>query len=77
MREFNLCAISFYKFQKLFPVFVAKFDLISQTSEDLSFKKGDLMYVIKKDGDWWFACMQRSAMDGFIPSNFVAEFHKK
>ena len=43
----------------------------------MSFKKGDLMYVIStKDGtgDWWWACLKDSEKEGYIPSNYVAEY---
>jgi len=39
-----------------YPVYVGKYDYDSRTDDDLSFKKGALMYIISTDeGDWWFA----------------------
>jgi hypothetical protein len=50
------------------------YDYDTRTTEDLSFKKGDLMYIIKNDdGDWWWARLKDSGKEGYIPSNRVAE----
>ena len=58
-----------------YPVFVGKYDYDSRTDDDLSFKKGDLMYIISTDeGDWWFARSKDSGKEGYIPSNYVAEW---
>ena len=57
------------------PIFVGKYDYDSRTDDDLSFKKGDLMYIISTDeGDWWFARSKDSGREGYIPSNYVAEY---
>ena len=33
------------------------------------------MYIISVDeGDWWFARSKESGKEGYIPSNFVAEY---
>jgi len=58
-----------------YPLFVGKYDYSSRTDDDLSFKKGDLLYIINTDeGDWWFARSKHSGQEGYIPSNYVAEF---
>ena len=58
-----------------YPVYVGKYDYDSRTDDDLSFKKGDLMYIISTDeGDWWFARSKDNGKEGYIPSNYVAEF---
>lgn len=58
-----------------YPVFVGKYDYDSRTDDDLSFKKGDLMYIISTDeGDWWFARSRDTGKEGYIPSNYVAEW---
>ena len=58
-----------------YPVFVGKYDYDSRTDDDLSFKKGDLMYIISTDeGDWWFARSKDNGQEGYIPSNYVAEY---
>ena len=57
------------------PIFVGKYDYDSRTDDDLSFKKGDLMYIISTDeGDWWFARAKDTGREGYIPSNYVAEY---
>ncbi len=58
-----------------YPVYVGKYDYDSRTDDDLSFKKGDLMYIISTDeGDWWFARSKDGGKEGYIPSNYVAEW---
>ncbi len=58
-----------------YPVYVGKYDYDSRTDDDLSFKKGDLMYIISTDeGDWWFARSKDTGKEGYIPSNYVAEW---
>lgn len=59
-----------------YPVYVGKYDYDSRTDDDLSFKKGDLMYIISTDeGDWWFARSKDNLKkEGYIPSNYVAEW---
>jgi len=58
-----------------YPVYVGKYDYDSPTDEDLTFKKGDLMYIISTDeGDWWFARSKDSGKEGYIPSNYVAKW---
>ena len=55
-----------------FPLFVAKYPYTSRADDDLSFKKGDLLYIINKDeGDWWFAKAKETGQEGYIPSNYV------
>lgn len=39
---------------------------------DLNFKKGDLMEVLKEDGDWWLARNLFSNEEGYIPNTYVA-----
>ena len=58
-----------------YPVYVGKYDYDSRTDDDLSFKKGALMYIISTDeGDWWFARSKDTGNEGYIPSNYVAEW---
>ena len=58
-----------------YPLFVAKYSYSSRTDDDLSFKKGDLLYIINTDeGDWWFARSRQTGQDGYIPNNYVAEY---
>ena len=56
-------------------MFVGKYDYDSQADDDLSFKKGDLLYIISTDdGDWWFAQSVATGKEGYIPSNYVAKW---
>ena len=56
-------------------MFVGKYDFDGRTDDDLSFKKGDLLYIISTDeGDWWFAQSMTTGKEGYIPSNYVAEW---
>ena len=58
-----------------YPVYIAKYDYSGRTHDDLSFKKGDLLYIISNDGDWWFARSKESIMEGYIPSTYVAKWN--
>ena len=57
------------------PLFVAKYDYKSLTSQTISFKKGDKLYVGNDDDDkdWWFATIKHSGQEVFIPRNYVAK----
>ena len=58
-----------------YPLFVGLFDYSSRTDDDFSFKKGDLVYILNIDEeDWWLARAKHSGQEGYIPSNYVAEF---
>ena len=58
-----------------YPVFVGKYDYDSRTDDDLSFRKGDLLYIIStEEGDWWYARSRATGKEGYIPSNYVAEW---
>lgn len=55
-------------------IFVALYDYVARTSEDLSFAKGDYLEILNDTcGDWWYARSQKSAAEGYIPSNYVAK----
>ena len=56
------------------PIFIALFDYDQRTSEDLSFRKGERLEIINNtDGDWWQARSLDTDMEGYIPSNYVAQ----
>ena len=58
-----------------YPVYVGNYDYDSQTDDVLSFKKGDLLYIISTDeGDRWFAQSMTTGKEGYIPSNYVAKW---
>ena len=57
------------------PIYVGKYDYEPRTDGDLSFKKGDLMYIIHTyEDDWWYARFKNGESEGYIPSNYVAEY---
>ena len=44
-------------------------------SLSLSLSSGNLLYIISTDeGDWWFARSKDTGKEGYIPSNYVAEY---
>ena len=57
-----------------YPVCVAMYDYNPSVSvNDLSFKKGDRLYIIRQAGNsWWFAQHVDTGEQGYIPSNHVA-----
>ena len=61
--------------EQTFSLFVGKHDYFARTDDDLSFKKGDLLYIINSVGDWWFAKSKDTGQEGYVPSNFVAEYN--
>lgn len=57
------------------PIFIALFDYDQRTSEDLSFRKGEHLEILNnQDGDWWQARSLSTMREGYIPSNYVAEY---
>lgn len=57
------------------PIFIALFDYDQRTSEDLSFRKGEQLQILNnQDGDWWQARSLQTGREGYIPSNYVAEY---
>ena len=53
------------------PLFVTKHDDSATTDGDLSIKGG---VIINSDEDWWLAEAKHSGQEGYIPSNYVAEY---
>ena len=55
------------------PQYVARYSYEARTSEDLSFRKGDVMEVVGgMEGDWWQAKLTTTGKTGYIPRNYVA-----
>lgn len=44
----------------------------SEETSDLDFQKGDILEVVKKDGDWWKAKNLMTGDEGYIPMDYVA-----
>ncbi|XP_011861112.1 PREDICTED: intersectin-1 isoform X2 [Vollenhovia emeryi] len=49
--------------------YVALYRYESSETGDLSFNQGEVMLVIKKDGEWWTGCIGNKS--GIFPSNYV------
>ena len=46
-----------------YPLYVGKHNYSARTTDDLSFKKGDLLYIIRTDDDgWWLARCNKSLL---------------
>ena len=58
-----------------FPLFVGKYDYFSKTGGDLNFIKGDLLYIVNNEGDWWYAKSKQTGQEGYIPRNYVAKYN--
>ena len=63
-------------------VYVAIFDYVARTNDDLSFKKGDILYINDADklsNGWWWGRLKstegsnsQQKLSGYIPSQYVA-----
>jgi len=50
----------------------ALYDYQGQTGEELSFREGDMVAIVKKDpGGWWEGELQ--GRRGWLPANYVQE----
>lgn len=49
--------------------YVALYQYASTETGDLSFNQGEVILVIKKEGDWWTGCI--GDRTGIFPSNYV------
>jgi len=47
------------------------FQFDGQSQQELSFMPGDILTVLDKQGDWWFAELR--GRTGLIPSNYVEQ----
>ena len=54
-------------------LYVAKYDYEACKDDELSFRKGDMMYITSTDGDWWYAHLRDSNQKGYVPNNFIVE----
>ena len=61
--------------------FIAKYDYDEDPDDDseLSFQKGDIMWIINSDDqDWWMACCSKDpSKQGFVPSNYLANLNNE
>lgn len=52
--------------------YMALYPYASGESGDLSFNQGQVILVIKKEGDWWTGCIGDKT--GIFPSNYVEKY---
>jgi len=57
-----------------YPLFVAKYSYLARTYFDLSFKKGDLLHIVRNDDDGWWLAKGSDGQEGCIPSSYVKEY---
>lgn len=56
-------------------IYIALYDYDTGANDDLRFHKNDLLEIIDDtQGDWWLARSKSSGEQGYIPSNYVAEW---
>ena len=59
--------------------FIAKYDYDEDLDDDseLSFRKGDIMWIVNSDDqDWWMACCSKDpSKQGIVPSNYLANLN--
>ncbi|KAI6218058.1 Tyrosine-protein kinase [Aphelenchoides besseyi] len=52
---------------------IALYPYESRSDGDLSFKKGDVMFLLESsNSDWWFVRTKDGQRQGYVPKNFVA-----
>ncbi|NP_001161548.1 FYN/Yes-like tyrosine-protein kinase [Saccoglossus kowalevskii] len=55
-------------------IYVALYSYDSRSADDLAFKKGDRLLILDKSaGDWWMARHVNDSIEGYVPSNYIAE----
>ena len=54
-------------------LYIGKYDYSAVNTDQLSFKEGDVMTILSKGGEWWYAELQSTGERGRVPSNFVVE----
>ena len=52
---------------------VAQFSWEARNEKEISFETGDVISVIRDDGNWWYGFVNRSGKKGFFPSNYVSQ----
>lgn len=61
--------ISVSVFVSVFSEYVAMYTYESNEQGDLTFQQGDIITVLKKEGDWWTGTV--AGKTGVFPSNYV------
>ena len=53
-------------------VYIGTEDRSANESDELGFKRGDIIYILQKiDPNWWIGCLQNKV--GLVPSNLLTE----
>ena len=56
-------------------LFVAKYDFEARRDSEMSFRKGELLYLLDNTNeDWWWAKLEIRNNEGYVPSNYVERF---
>ena len=55
------------------PLYVGMYDFLAADYNEMSFSKGDLLYIISDNGDWWFAKSKTTGQEGYIPKTYIVE----
>ena len=54
------------------PLYIARYGYSAVADEDMSFSKGDLLYIIgNSEGKWWKARSKTSNKEGYVPCNYI------
>ena len=62
--------------EHVLPVCVAKYGYNRVEAKELSFKRGELLYIIRDRDKWWFVRSKETEQEGYIPSNYVIKLPK-
>lgn len=60
----EFCTVAFY-----LELYVAAYAYVSDEAGDLTFNVGDIISVVKSDGEWWTGSF--AGRSGIFPANFV------
>ena len=57
--------------ERTLPVCVARYGYDRVEVKELSFKRGELLYIITDKDKWWFVRSKETEQEGYVPSNYV------
>ena len=55
----------------IYPLYVAKCDFVATGSGMLSFAGGNLLFIMNKEGNWWYGRIKHSGKEGYVPSKYL------
>ncbi|KAJ8613177.1 hypothetical protein MRB53_037043 [Persea americana] len=59
------------------PTYRAMYDFAGQSGTELSLKKGEVVYIVQKEGNgWWLAKREDGSASGWSPSAYLEEYTK-